>query len=166
MDIYREKYFNRRNWILENLSALNLTAAESLIVLLIDFCNEFSQPIDIQVLSRLSNLNKEDVDDAIVKLCSKGYLTIEQSGSVISFNIDAVFTHHNISYAGAELYKIFEAEFGRILSERELERLSEWTRLYSHEQIVDALREASINRKLNFSFIDRQLASKDEDGQK
>ena len=166
MEIYREKYFNRRNWILENLGALNLTASESLIVLLIDFCNEFSQPIDLQALSRLSNLNKDEVDNAIVMLCSKGYLAIEQHDSVVSFNIDAIFTQHNISYAGKELYQTFEAEFGRIMSRGELERLSEWMRLYSHDEIIDALREASINRKLNFSYIDRILAEREKNEEK
>ena len=163
MEIYREKYFNRRNWILENIQSLNLSAAESLIVLLIDFCNEFSQPIDLQALSRLSNLNKEEVDNAIVMLCSKGYLNIEQQDNVIRFNINAIFTQHNISYAGRELFQTFEAEFARVLSRAELERLSEWMRLYSHDEIIDALREASINRKLSFSYIDKILAEREKD---
>ncbi len=166
MEIYREKYFNRRNWILENIGRLNLSASESLIVLLIDFCNEFSQPIDLQALSQLSNLNKDEVDNAIVTLCSKGYLAIEQQNNVIRFNIDAIFSQRNISYAGKELYETFEAEFGRVLTRSELERLSEWMRIYSHDEIINALREASINRKLNFSYIDKTLAERENDEKK
>ena len=166
MEIFKEKYFNRRNWILENLSALNLSASESLIVLLIDFCNEFSLPIDIMALSSLSNLRKEEVDEAIVRLRSRGYLEITAAENGICFNIDAIFSHHNINYAGKDIYNTFEAEFGRILNRGELERLSEWLRIYSREEIIDALREASINRKLNFSFIEKQLNKSGEDEQK
>ena len=166
MEIYREKYFNRRNWILENISALDLSVSEALIVLLIDFCNEFNQPIDIQILSGLSNMSSEDVDDTIIKLCSKGYLSIEQKDSQISFCIDAIFSQRNISYAGKDLYETFEAEFGRVLSRAELERLSEWMRLYDHETIIDVLREASINRKMSFAHIDRMLAEREKNEQK
>ena len=166
MDICREKYFNRRNWILENLSNLDMTPAESLIILLIDFCNEFNQPIDIQVLSRMACLNKEDVDEAIIRLCSRGYLTIQQNRDVITFDIDAVFSQRNISYDGKKLYETFEAEFGRVLSRSELERLSEWLRLYSQQDIIDALRDASINRKLNFTYIDRILAEREKNEEK
>ena len=44
---YQENYFSRRNWILENLSKLKLTGNQAMILLMIDYDNEFRQPITI-----------------------------------------------------------------------------------------------------------------------
>lgn len=55
------------------------------------------------------------------------------------------------------LFALFEKEFARPISQREMERLSEWLHLYDEELIVLALREALIQGKTSFDYINRIL---------
>lgn len=163
MELYKQKYFNHRNWILENISSLNLTVNETVILLLIDFFNEFNEDINIGKLASSANLEQSEVDKTVSLLCSKGYLNIESQQGRIIFNIDAIYSQHNILNDGKDIYGLFEGEFNRMMSRKELETISEWIRIYPHEEIVNALREASINKKLSIGYIDKILGQdKDE----
>lgn len=59
----------------------------------------------------------------------------------------------------AKLFQVFEQQFGRLLSPREIEYLNQWLDQdnYSKEIILAALDESKIVGKLNFRYIDRIL---------
>ncbi len=58
-----------------------------------------------------------------------------------------------------EMFRRFEQEFGRPLSPFEIERINHWIDEENHsiDLIYDALREAVLMSKLNFTYIDRIL---------
>ena len=55
------------------------------------------------------------------------------------------------------VFGLFETEFKRPLSSSELIRLSDWINQYDEEQVVLALRSASIQKVFNFDYINRIL---------
>ncbi len=59
----------------------------------------------------------------------------------------------------ANLFRVFEQEFGRLLSPREIEYLNQWVDQddYKMELILAALDESKVVGKLNIRYIDRIL---------
>ena len=57
----------------------------------------------------------------------------------------------------SNIFDLFESEFKRPLSSRELQRISEWLHLYDETSITFALRDASMRNILNFDYINRIL---------
>ena len=53
---YEYKYVNHRDWILDHLEMLGLTAQETVLVLLIDFFNQNNVEITIELLSRKTGI--------------------------------------------------------------------------------------------------------------
>lgn len=158
---YQENYFNRRNWLLENIGNRDLTAQEALVVLLIDYHNEFSKGITLQQLSHDSHLDLQQLDVVLNSLCNKGYLSIITKNKV-SFIIDNIFEDKKVEKQVSEnIFELFEEQFARPLSQREATILSEWVNLYPSDKIIMALREAVIKQRVTFNYIDKILASGD-----
>jgi len=162
MVLYQEKFFNKRNWILENVTKLDLKPAETLLILSIDFMNEFSEIITVDSLKNRTNMTKDEIEKTIDSLCSKGYLQISTKHMKIVFDISAIFTQNSINKEAKDVFTLFEKEFNKVLSQKELTVISEWLNVYDEENVIDALRTASINDKLNFKYIEKILANKDE----
>ncbi len=162
MKIYQKRFFNRRNWILENISKLNLDSNETLLLLLIDYFNEYDEPLNINTLSKSSNLDKIVVDDTIASLIAKGYLVLLTDSGQIIFNIDNIFEAKNEIIENSDIFDVFESEFGRILSQKEASIISEWLRIYDYNTIIKALREALIYDKKSINYIDKILAKGNE----
>lgn len=57
------------------------------------------------------------------------------------------------------LFNIFEEEFGRPLSQREMQTISEWVQKLDSKLILYALKEASIYRRMSIEYIQRILQS-------
>lgn len=158
MKIYQQRYFDRRSWILENISNLNLNSNEVLILLLIDYFNQYNESLNINTLSKGSNMEKTVVDDTISSLISKGYLVLLTDNEQVIFNIDNIFEAKNEMIENNDIFEIFEAEFGRVLSQKEASTISEWLRIYDYNIIIKALREALIYNKKSINYIDKILA--------
>ncbi|HPX32913.1 MAG TPA: DnaD domain protein [Erysipelotrichaceae bacterium] len=158
MKIYQRRYFDRRSWILENISSLNLNSNEVLILLLIDYFNQYNEALNINTLSKGSNMEKTVVDDTISSLISKGYLVLLTDNEQVIFNIDNIFEAKNEMIENNDIFEIFEAEFGRVLSQKEASTISEWLRIYDYNTIIKALREALIYNKKSINYIDKILA--------
>ena len=158
MKIYQRRYFDRRSWILENISNLNLNSNEVLILLLIDYFNQYNEALNINTLSKGSNMEKTVVDDTISSLISKGYLVLLTDNEQVIFNIDNIFEAKNEMIENNDIFEIFEAEFGRVLSQKEASAISEWLRIYDYNIIIKALREALIYNKKSINYIDKILA--------
>lgn len=161
MKYYQERYFNRRNWILDNIQRLNLNTNEAVVILMIDFLNEFQQKIDLDSLSKKCNLSTKTIDETIASLNNKGFINISTKKGVY-FDIDNIFETTNNMIEENNLFDKFETEFHRVLSRRETDLLAEWIRIYDYDKIIAALREAVINDKLYFKYIEAILGKKDE----
>ncbi|MEG1066531.1 MAG: DnaD domain protein, partial [Erysipelotrichaceae bacterium] len=74
------------------------------------------------------------------------------------FNIDGIFEEDCVGTdVGSNLFEQFEKEFGRPLNRTEMEQLSIWVNTYDNKFIFYALREAIINEKLSFDYINAIL---------
>lgn len=62
------------------------------------------------------------------------------------------------------LFDMFEREFARPISQPESQRLYDWQQHYDDKLIRYALREALIQRKLSFNYIDRVLMNWEKSG--
>ena len=151
---YKEKFINRRNWILDHLDELSVSAEETLVLLLIDFMNEYQISVSHQVLAKKLKKSDDEIDDS-----AKGFLNLELRDGRIIFEIDGIFEGEQEKPIAMDtsLFDQYETEFGRPLSQMEMQRLAEWTNTYHQKMIIYALREALTYDKKSFDYIERIL---------
>lgn len=155
---WNEKFIDRRNWILDHLEDVSITSDETVILLLIDFLNEYQLPITHQLLAQKMKKGDDEIDDLLSKLSAKGYLQLTLENGKILFRINGVFEgNHDQLALDASIFDQFETEFGRPLSQMEMQRLADWTSAYHQKLIVYALREALTYDKKSFDYIERIL---------
>lgn len=156
---YKEKFIDRRNWMLDHLDELSVSSEEALILMLIDFLNEYQIGVSHQILAKKLKKSDDEVDDLLSRLSAKGFLSLELREGKVMFDIDGVFEGNQDKAIAfdASLFDQFETEFARPLSQMEMERLGEWTNVYHQKMIVYALREALTYDKKSFDYIERIL---------
>lgn len=160
MKWYEEKYVNHRDWVLDHLELLGLSAEETVMVMLIDFMNQHGTEITMEVLSAKSGLSMEDTDRVISLLCAKQYLEIRASSRNVSFLLNGLFetdTARTRRVMDTPLFETFEKEFGRPLNSMEMQKISEWNRTADRKMIILALREASMYQKLSLPYVETVL---------
>ena len=165
MNFYQESYFNRQNWILDNLKRFNLSVKENIVLIMINFYIEQNRDISVPALAHSCNMSESDIDQIISVLSAKSFLQIQMIDKKLKFTIDNIFHVKDVESEEKvkELFELFEEEFGRVISERELNQLQKWLKEYDKITIINALREASVLKKLNFQYIDQILFSKNKD---
>lgn len=156
---YKEKFIDRRNWILDHLDELSISAEETLVLLLIDFMNEYQISVSHQVLAKKLKKSDDEIDDILSRLSAKGFLNLELREGRIIFEIDGIFEGEQEKPIAMDtsLFDQYETEFGRPLSQMEMQRLAEWTNTYHQKLIIYALREALTYDKKSFDYIERIL---------
>ncbi len=160
MQWYEQRFVNRRDWVLDHLELLGLTAQETVIVLLIDFMNDNKMDISIDALHKKSGFTENEVDQIISVLCAKKYLEIRASSKSVAFRLDGLYstdTAKEERVLDSPLFDTFETELKRPLNQREMEKISEWNRTIDRKLILYALREASAFQKLSIPYIDSIL---------
>ena len=85
MNIFNENYFNRRNWILENLENLHVNAKEALVLLLIDYYNEIHVMITHEIIADKLKMEVDEVEEIFLSLSDNGYLTIDMDELLIKY---------------------------------------------------------------------------------
>lgn len=80
---WKKPYFNRRDWILENLGVLELSAHEIVVLLLIDYMNTHQYPITPSELAARASFTPETVDETLHKLAARNILIIKDRKSVV-----------------------------------------------------------------------------------
>lgn len=155
---YEKYYFNAIDWVLDEYEHLALTHEEGLIVLLILFLNKHHQTIDYQILSNKLKMDINEIDAGLSSLHAKGYLDILPKSNGIDFDLSGMFKNEKKALNfESSLFELFESEFKRPLTQREMQMLSDWMQEYENKMIGYALREASINSKCNFNYINKIL---------
>ncbi|KSU63438.1 DNA replication protein DnaD [[Bacillus] enclensis] len=165
--------------LLTNYHTLGLNESEFVLLLhiygQIEKGNSFPTPED---LSEHMSISAEYCSSILRKLIQQQFLTIDEGSSPdgILFEkyslaplweklADFVIQTSKMKQMQksmeeeADIYSIFEQEFGRPLSPLECETLSMWLDQDEHNSTIikAALREAVISGKLNFRYIDRIL---------
>ena len=157
---YKQPYFDRRNWILENYEKLSLTNEETMLLLLIDFAKDAKKTITYDYLMKKMSLDSKKIDKLIACLVSKSYLAINPTSKGVSFDMDGLFEFDPEKYEIAEnkdVYSIAEDLVSRPLSPTELQKLSDLLNEFSANQIIDALRVAESYRKTSLAYVETVL---------
>ncbi|MCR5066911.1 MAG: DnaD domain protein [Erysipelotrichaceae bacterium] len=161
---YQERYFSRRDWLLENMNRLEISPTQGLILLLIDYYQEGRQVVTMENLAMQCHLDLEEIDAAIDDLVKMDYLVISTKNRKVYFDISGVFEDRPKLEVSRDLFEVFEEEFGRPLSQKEMIAISQWQQAYDSKTIIKALREAVIQEKLSTSYIDRILENWSRNG--
>lgn len=151
-------HINRTYWLLEQLRQLNLTSNEAIVLLMIDYLSTTHQALDPQVLSQKCNLSLIEIDQIITDLGVKGYLKLKIKDNQVTFDYANLFNPTPVDQLQLkEIFLLIEEEFGRPLTQPEMVQLNHWIKNYTRFQIIDALRYASVTKKLSFNYINRIL---------
>jgi len=153
MNWWNESYIDKKLWILDQYETLNIQSDEAIVLLMIDFFEKQNKEVSLDLLNKKTKLEKKEIDHILSSLMSKGYLTIKAEEGKIRYSIDGLFLQERKQVNLTNIFELFEDEFQRILSQNELRIINEWLMDYSEDEIVDALRQASIYNKKNFNYI-------------
>lgn len=161
MKWYEQKYVNHRDWILDQMGLLGMESAELVVVLLIDFMNQNHIEITMDALKEKTGIQEEELNRVISALCAKKYLDIKASARAVVFDLSGLFETdvtrvENI--LDRSLIDTFETEFGRTLSQNEMQKISDWNKVTDKRLIIAALREASAYQHLNLGYIEKILS--------
>ena len=161
MKWYEQKYVNHRDWILDQMGLLGMDSVELVIVLLIDFMNQNRIVITMDALREKTGIQEEELNRVISALCAKKYLKIKASARAVVFDLSGLFETdiarvENI--LDRSLIDTFETEFGRTLSQNEMQKISDWNKVTDKRLIIAALREASAYQHLNLGYIEKILS--------
>lgn len=164
--------------LLVNYKKLGLTENDFMVLLhvlsFIESGNSFPTPTE---LTNRMNVSTEDCADILRKLFQRGFITINEefeNGIIhekyslkplwekllqLFLAEESTTKKQQTQQDEANLYIIFEKEFGRPLSPFEGESLAMWIDQDHHDPLIikAALREAVMSGKLNFRYIDRIL---------
>lgn len=157
---YKQPYFDRRNWILENFDKLSLSIEETMLILLIDFAKDSKKTISYEYLMSKMNLDSKQIDKIIAKLVSKKYLTINPTTKGVSFDIDGIFEFDPEKYEineNKDVFSVAEDLVKRPLSPMELQKISDLLNEFNANKIIDALRVAEAYRKTSLAYVETVL---------
>lgn len=154
---YKQPYFNRRAWILENFDKLNLTSDETLTILLIDFSKESKKKIDYNYLCSKLSLDTKHLDKILASLVAKHYLVIKATDKGVSFDIDQIFEFDPDKYEVSEnddLYDIVSEFLNKPLTPTELQKTNDLLEKYGENKVIDAIRTAEAYRKSSLAYVE------------
>ena len=154
---YKEPYFNKQVWILENFNKLNLSADEAMIILLIDYCKTNNKNITYDYLCEKMNIKQKKLDELLSLLVSKHCLSISANEKSICFDIDGIFEFDEEKYeevVNEDVYNIVSYFLSRPLVNNELLKTNELIEKYGENKFIDALRMAEAYRKHNLAYVE------------
>lgn len=184
IDIIQDGVTSISNLLLKNYKKIGLLDNEMMVIIHIisykSIGNDF--PTVSEIENRMS-LNAEELMKILQRLVKNGFLFIEdykdeETGVLFEiYNLSPTYQKIiNLLERDVEkeslieqkkdeekkdnnIYKMFENEFGRLLSPMEIELITTWIDKdkYAEEIIVYALKEAVFSSKLNFRYIDSIL---------
>ena len=157
---YKESYFDRKNWILENFDKLNLNSDETLFLLLIELCKTNRKTITYDYLQEKLNKSIKDIDVIISSLVSKHYLKLSTNSKGLVFDIDNIFEFDPEKYEiidNKDLYDTVSDVFGKPLSPSNLQKMNDLINEFSQNDFMQALRIAEANRKVTMPYIEAIL---------
>ena len=154
---YKESYFDRKNWILENFDRLNLSSDETLFILVVELCRYNRKQISYEYLSTKMNKSVKELDQIIASLVSKHYLKLSTNTKGLVFDIDGIFEFDPEKYEIAENRNLFDTVgdvFGKPLTPMQLQKMNDLLEQYGKDHFIEALRIAEAQRKLSMSYIE------------
>ncbi len=149
--------------LLRLVKAKDLSLNEFLVLMYLD--NNYSDNFEIELMSKALNMDNEKCLEAFNSLLMKGLVTLDSKKDendkykeVVS--IDNAYKvadmEENEELGEEEIFKRFEEELGRTLSQTELALINGWLLSGTKEEmIIGALKEAIFNGVTSFRYIDK-----------
>ena len=159
--VFETRDFLINNNIVKNISKLDITLDEFLLILYFINVSSFLNTDDIK--EKLGFDEKKAVA-AFTSLVNKKYIEMivsNKNGEVIEqINLDPLYDrlllNSDESKNETDIYSVFERELGRTLSSYEYELINKWLENgNSEETIKEALKEAILNNVRSFKYIDK-----------
>ena len=160
MKIFKEAYFDRNAWLLDNMDKLNVNHLEALLLLIINFCQEHNKEINIDFLCEKLQVGPSVLDKGLAGLSNKGYLHINLGEKGICYDIDGVFDFDVVKYDEIEnddIYNAVETFLSRPLTPIDKMKTAELLENFSEDAILDAIRMACAYRKYNLAYVETIL---------
>lgn len=140
------------------------------LILLTYFDNSYDLTFDLDIITRVTSLDKVKILEAFNGLLNKKIINLtsekDNSGKIIDkISLDNLYNDHKEIERKKEqektkedIFSKFESFFGRPLSSSEIEIIKLWMeKLYSEEIILCALDEANYNGVATIRYIDKVL---------
>lgn len=160
MKIYKQVYFDKNAWLLDNFEKLNLTHTESLLLLIINFCNEYDKEITYDFLCNKLQIKQNELDNVLASLTGKHYLHIDVNKQGIYYDIDQIFDFDINDYEENnhnDIYRTIEDFLSRPLNPIDRMKVSDLLNTYDENAICDAIRMACAYRKYNLAYVESIL---------
>ena len=154
---YQESYFDRKNWILENFDKLNISADETLLILLVDLCKTNRKYVTYDYLMSKLGKNMKQIDTIVAGLVNKHYLKISSNSKGLIFDFDEIFEFDPDKYEisdNKDLFDTVSEVFGKPLSPTELQKITELLEVYGEKKFIEALRLAEAKRTYKVAYIE------------
>lgn len=169
--VFETKDFIINSNIVKNISNLNITLDEFLLVLYFINVSSF---LDTEDIKEKLGFDENKIVNTFSSLINKKLIEMDVSnknGEVIEkIKLDALYDRLAFSVKEEEktdIYNVFERELGRVLSSYEYELINKWLEQgNSEETIKEALKEAILNNVRSFKYIDKILYDWSKNGSK
>ena len=169
--VFESKDFIVNSNIIKNISNLNITLDEFLLVLY--FINVSSYLNNEDIKDKLG-FDDDKIFNTFSSLLNKKLIEMDVSnknGEVIEkIKLDPLYDRLAFSVKDektSDIYSVFESELGRVLSSYEYELINKWLEQgNSEETIKEALKEAILNNVRSFKYIDKILYDWSKNGSK
>ena len=162
---YKESYFDRKNWILENFDKLNLSNDETILILLVELCKTNRKTVTYDYLCEKLKRSSKEIDKIIASLVKKQYLKLSTNSKGLVFDIEGIFEFDPEKYEISEnkdLYDTVSEVFNKPLSTNELQKMNDLIEEYGQKSFQQALRIAEAQKKLRMSYIEGILRNENK----
>ena len=154
---YKQPYFNRKAWILENFDKLNLNSDEVMTILLIDYAKDSKKKLNYEFLCSKLRLSTKELDKILSSLVGKHYLSINANEKGVSFDIDGIFEFDPEKYEivdNKNVYDILSDLLNKPLTPNELQKTNDLLNKYGENKLIDAIRTAEAYRKSSLAYVE------------
>lgn len=164
-NIIKNKDYIIRPFLFKIIKENNLDINETL--LLIYLTNQEHPELDLNLINRITTLDRNEIMAAFSSLTTKGLIStnITKDGEKVieEISLDGIYkiaasniNKKVVKSTEKNIFELFESEFGRTLSPMEYEFINAWINSGMNEELIkEALKEATYNGVSNLRYIDK-----------
>ena len=171
----KERKFVVTDVLLKLAKIKELSLTEFLVLMYLD--NNYSDSFEIELMSDSINLDAEICLESFNSLLMKGLVSLDSKMDENDkykeyVSIDNIYKivdleEEKVTSEESEIFKVFEEELGRTLSQTELALINGWLMSGTKEElIISALKEAIFNGVTSFRYIDKIIYEWEKKGLK
>ena len=154
---YKQPYFDRKVWIIENFEKLNLSAEECMLILLINHGKENKKKLSYDYFCKKLSIDTKKLDKILANLVNKHYLKINSNEKGLTFDIEAIFEFDPEAYevvVNKDVYELTEDLLNKPLTPSQLQKVNDLVEKYGDNLFKDALRKAEAYRKPSLEYVE------------